>query len=177
MKTETYERLKSLYEKHKSREFGKLCQKFLAIAFQTAGYTHIEERGVQGVDFDAAKEGKEKYAVEVKTTVGKSVNFEQKDVEGLKRRKKDSYQPVLAVLRLNRFSDWILATADTIESGNLYIDSLRVHRLPELERCIGPLFDRVVEEHFEGAVQEAQTYLDKVLRSKGMKVDREGGGD
>ena len=166
MKTETYERLKGLYEKHESREFGKLCQKFLAIAFQRAGYTHIEERGVQGVDFDAAKERNEKYAVEVKTTVGKRVNFEQKDVEGLKKRKKDGYQPVLAVLRLDRFSDWILATADAIKSGNLYIDSLRVHRLPELERCIGPLFDRAVEEHFEGAMREGQYYLDKVLRQK-----------
>jgi len=169
MRTETYERLRSLYEKYGSREFGKLCQKFLAIAFQAAGYRHIEERGVQGVDFDAAKERKEKYAVEVKTTVANSISFEEKDVEGLKKRKKDGYQPVLAVLRLHRFSHWILADADSIKSGNVYIDSLRVHRLSELERCIGPLFDRIIEEHFDGAMREAQTYLDKVLRQRVMR--------
>jgi Holliday junction resolvase len=169
VKTETYERLRSLYEKHGSREFGKLCQKFLAIAFQAAGYRHIEERGVQGVDFDAAKERKEKYAVEVKTTVANSISFEQKDVEGLKKRKKDGYQPVLAVLRLHRFSHWILADADSIKSGNVYIDSLRVHRLLHLEECIAPLFDRTLEEHFDGAMREAQGYLDKALRQRVMR--------
>ncbi len=34
-----------------------------------------------------------------------------------------------------------------------------------------------VEEHFDGAMQEAQTYLDKVLRQKEMKVDGKGGKD
>lgn len=169
MKTDTYERLSALHEKHGSREFGKLCQKFLAIAFQSAGYTHIEERGVQGVDFDAAKDREEKYAVEVKTTAARSVNFEAKDVEGLGKRKKDGYEPLLAVLRLHRFSDWILAEADSIRSGNILIDSLRVYRLSELERRIAPLFDRTVEEHFDGAMKEGQAYLDKVLRQKVMR--------
>ena len=78
MKTETYEQLKNLHDNYGPQEFGKLCQKFLAVAFQMAGYSHIVERGVQGVDVDAAGEKGEKYAVEVKTTMTKSVNFEQK---------------------------------------------------------------------------------------------------
>ena len=170
MKTETYERLKSLYDRWDSREFGKLSQKFLAIAFRRGGYTHIEGRGVQGVDFDAANGQEERYAVEVKTTLARSVSFKKKDVEGLIRRKKDGYEPILAVLRLERFSDWILARAETIKSGSLYIDTLRAHRLSHLEQRIGPIFDGVLEDHFRGAMQEGQSYLDGVLRREGRRL-------
>lgn len=171
METETYERLKSLHTKYEPRRFGKLCQKFLAISFQMAGYKAVE-REVQGVDLDAAGESGDKYTVEVKTTETKSINFEPKDVDGLQERKEDGYQPILAVLRLDRFSDWIFAKADTIKPGTLYIDSLRAYRLDELERCIRPLFNKVVKEHFDGTVREAQGYLDNVLRQKGVEVRR-----
>src|SRR6266571_5934485 len=53
--------------KHGTGDFGKVAQKLLAIVFCRLGYSHIEERGVQGVDIDAGKDGS-KYAVEVKTT-------------------------------------------------------------------------------------------------------------
>lgn len=172
MKTEIYELLKKLHNKYGPQEFGKLCQKFLAISFQMAGYSHIVERGVQGVDIDAAGGNGEKYAVEVKTTVTKSVNFEQKDVDGLQKRKEDGYQSILAVLPLDRFSDWIFAKADTIKSGILYIDSLRVYRSRELERCICSRFDKAVKEHFDGTIREAQRYLDNILRQKGVEVRR-----
>ena len=170
MKTEVYERLKELHDKYGPQEFGKLCQKFLAIGFRLAGYSHIVERGVQGVDVDAAGEKGEKYTIEVKTTAGKSVNFEQKDVNGLKERKKDNYQGVLAVLRLDRFANWIFAKADTIKSGSLFIDSLRPYRLRELEAGICPFIDEAVTEHFDGTMREAQKYLDNVLRKKGVEV-------
>lgn len=172
MKTEIYDMLEKLHNKYGAQEFGKLCQKFLAIGFQMAGYSHIVERGVQGVDVDAAGESGEKYAVEVKTTVRKSIKFEQKDVDGLQKRKEDGYQPVLAVLRLDRFSDWIFAKADTIKSGSICIDLLRAYRLHELERCICPFFDKAVKEYFEGTMREAQRYLDNILRQKGVEVMR-----
>lgn len=172
MKTETYELLMKLYEKYGAREFGKLCQKFLAIGFQMAGYRHIVERGVQGVDVDVAGESGEKYAIEVKTTVTDSINFGQKDIEGLMKRKENGYQAVLAVLRLKRFSDWLFARADTIKPGNLIIDSLRAHRLPESETIrLRSRFDEAVKEHFERTLQEGQRYLDDVLRKKGIGSD------
>jgi len=170
MKTEIYEQLKKLHEKYGPQEFGKLCQKFLAIGFQLAGYGHIVERGVQGVDVDAAGEKGEKYTIEVKTTVKKLVNFEQKDVDGLQKKKVDGYLGVLAVLRLDRFSNWIFAKANTIKPGSLLIDSLRPYRLRELEGRICPLIDKAINEHFEGTMREGQGYLDTVLRHKGVEV-------
>lgn len=170
MKTETYEQLKMLHDQYAPQEFGKICQKLLAIAFKIAGYTHIVERGVQGVDVDAAGESGDKFAIEVKTTEGESIKFEQKDENGLQRRKEDGYQPLLAVLRLHRFSDWIFVKADTIRPGNIYIDSLRINRLKELEEHIAILFEEVIKEHHEGTMREAQKYLDKILQQKGVEI-------
>jgi Holliday junction resolvase len=137
-----------------------------------AGYNHIVERRVQRMDVDAAGKNGEKYAVEVKTIVTKSVNFEPKDVDGLQKRKKDGYQAVVAVLCLDRFSDWIFAKADIIKPGSLYIDSLRPYRLHELEKCICPLFDKAVKEHFDGTMRESPRYLNNLLQQKGVEVRR-----
>jgi len=170
VRTEIYEQLKKLHDRYRPQEFGKLCQKFLAIGFQLAGYDHIVERGVQGVDVDAAGEKGEKYTIEVKTTVKKSVNFEQKDVDGLQKKKVDGYLGVLAVLRLDRFANWVFAKVETIKPGSLVIDSLRPYRLSELEREICPFIDEAINQHFEGTMRESQKYLDTVLRQKGVEV-------
>jgi len=170
VRTEIYEQLKKLHDRYGPQEFGKLCQKFLAIGFQLAGYDHIVERGVQGVDVDAAGEKGEKYTIEVKTTVKKSVNFEQKDVDGLQKKKVDGYLGVLAVLRLDRFANWVFAKVETIKPGSLVIDSLRPYRLSELEREICPFIDEAINQHFEGTMRESQKYLDTVLRQKGVEV-------
>lgn len=170
MKTDIYENLFKLHKKYGPQEFGKLCQKFLAIGFRMAGYNHIVERGVQGVDVDVAGESGQKYTIEVKTTTTRHINFGEKDVDGLLNRKKDGYLPVLAVLRLDRFSTWIFAKADTIKSGSLFISTLRPYRLGELEDSICPFFDEAVNQHFRGAMLEAQKYLDNVLRQKGIEV-------
>lgn len=172
MKTEIYERLMHLRRKYGPKEFGKICQKLLAIAYRMGGYTHIVERGVQGVDVDAASKNDEKYSVEVKTTVTPSVNFGQKDFDGLNKRKEDGYQPVLAVLRLNILSDWIFAKADSINVGRMYIDLLQPYRIVKLEEFIRPLFEKAVEEHFKGILLEGQSYLDTVLRLRGVELNK-----
>jgi len=173
MKTRTYKLLKRLHEKHGPREFGKLCQKFLAIAFRMAGYGHVVERGVQGVDVDAAEESGRRHAVEVKTTEKNEVRFERKDEVGLQKRKEDGYEPVLAVLRLAPFGEWVLARADSLRPGSIHIDSLRPYRLTSLEESLRARFVGGVEDHFQGAEREAQKYLDAVLREKGIDLRRQ----
>lgn len=170
MKTEIYERLEKLHNKFGPQEFGKICQKLLAIAFRMGGYSHIIERGVQGVDVDAAGEDMEKFTIEVKTTITRDFNFEQKDHDGLKKRQEDGYSPVLAALRLDRFSDWTFAKADKLKPSRVYIDSLKIYSLKGLEEKISPLFDEAVMEHFEGTMNEGQSYLDNCLRQKGVEL-------
>src|SRR5437667_302160 len=145
MRRATYEWLMLLYERFGPREFGKLSQKLLAIAFRRAGFVHVVERGVQGVDVDAAG-GEAKYSTEVKTTVNHAIFFEAKDVAGLKERNCDGYHPLLAALRLSPLSDWLLADAEYLTAGHFFLDQLRPYRRHDLEDHLRPLFAAVVEE-------------------------------
>jgi len=172
MKIRTYELLEDLHGKFGAQEFGKICQKLLAIAFQKAGYKHIVERGVQGVDIDAAKNNEEKYAIEVKTTTKDTVKFGIKDKESLQERAKDGYKPILAILHLAILSEWYFVKADKIKpKTNLSIVLLRPYRLRDLEESISPFFNEAVEEHFEGTKMMGQEYLNSVLKRKGIEIE------
>jgi hypothetical protein len=168
MQRATYECLTDLYARHGPREFGKLCQKFLAITYRRAGFGHVVERGVQGVDVDAAG-GEVKYSTEVKTTINHAIVFQDKDVVGLEARKCDGYHPLLAALRLSPLSDWLLADAEHLQAGVFPLDQLRPYRRRDLEEPVRALFAAVVDEHAEAALAGAQGYLDNVLRQLGIE--------
>jgi Holliday junction resolvase len=170
MNLNTYQKLEELHRKFGAQEFGKLCQKFLALTFQRIGYNRVTERGVQGVDVDAAGAGDKKYTIEVKTTKQDSINFEMKDAEGLKKRSMDGYLPLLAVLRLSPLSEWYLSDVTELQVGRVSVEALRPYRFKELERRIEPVFDRSVEEHFAGTMQRGQGYLDEILRRDGVEL-------
>jgi hypothetical protein len=168
MRRATYEWLNLLYDRYGAREFGKLCQKLLAITYRRAGFIHVVERGVQGVDMDAAA-GQVKYATEVKTTINGAIVFQAKDATGLNARRADGYLPLLGVLRLSPLSDWLLADAEHLAPGRLAIDKLRPYRRHDLENHLRPLFAEVVEHHAETALAGAQAYLDGVLCQLGIE--------
>jgi hypothetical protein len=168
MRQAAYEWLCLLFDCYGPREFGKLCQKILAISYRRAGFSHVVERGVQGVDVDAAgRDGK--YTTEVKTTINGAIVVQAKDVAGLAARRADGYVPLLAVLRLAPLSDWLLAEAEHLAPGRLELDQLRPYRHHELENRLRPLFAVVVEEHAQGALAGGQAHLDGVLRRMGVE--------
>lgn len=171
MKSETYNKLSELYQKHEAQEFGKICQKLLAVAFCSAGYGHVVERGVQGVDVDAASDGGNRYSLEVKTTVKDSIVFGMKDELGLSSRAKDGYRPLLAVLQLDPLSEWYFADATRARVGSLLVESLRPYRQRDLEKVICPFFEEAVKEHYLGMMKGGQQYLDRVLKGRGAKVE------
>jgi hypothetical protein len=168
MHRSTFEWLTRLHARYGAREFGKLSQKLLAITYRHAGFFHVIERGVQGVDVDAAGD-RAKYSTEVKTTVGHAVFFQAKDVAGLEARKRDGYQPILAALRLSPLSNWLLADAEHLEPGLFPLDHLRPYRHRDLEDHLRPLFDAVVEDHAEATLASSQRYLDSVVRQLGIE--------
>lgn len=170
MRTTIYRLLTRLHSHHKPREFGKICQKFLALAYRTAGFMHVVERGVQGVDVDAANDCCEKYGIEVKTTCTDSVEFKRKDVDGLMSRCQDGYVPLLGVLRLGPLSDWWLAAAADLRAGRLCVERLRPYRRKDLEDVIKPVLDAVIEQHFEATLYRSQAYLDEILRGVGVEI-------
>ena len=170
MKSATYDLLKRLHDRYRPRRFGVLTQKLLAISYRFAGFRHVIERGVQGVDVDAANGFEERYATEVRTTVTDSVPFHQKDADGLASRGQDGYQSRLAVLQLRPLSEWYVVYAERLKVGNQLIESLRPYRDRELEQRLRPHFDQAVEDHFDDALAEGPSYLDRILRELGAEV-------
>jgi Holliday junction resolvase len=170
VRTNIYEMLKRLHSRHGPRKFGIVCQKFVAIAYRTAGLAHVVERGVQGVDVDAANGVYTKYAIEVKTTSKAEIQLKRKDLDGLKSRTQDGYLPLLGVLRLRPLSNWWLAAATELRVGCLCIESLFPYRCKDLEEFIQPHFDHVVEQHFEEMLVYSPAYLDGILRRMGVEI-------
>jgi hypothetical protein len=169
MNTHTYRRLRTLHDKHGPREFGKISQKLVALAFRIGGCDHVVERGVQGVDIDAGW-GPDKYATEIKTTESDSVLFAEKDAAGLAARQRDGYHPLLGMLRLTPLSEWLFVEAAHLKTGLLTIELLRCRRHQSLNERLRPFFDTVVEKHFSATMDGAQAYLDRILRAAGVKT-------
>lgn len=172
MKWDTFNRLEKIRNKFGSQQFGKIAQKLLALSFYEMGYTHIVERGVQGVDIDIKGEEGKKYAIEVKTTNKSSINLSSDNIQALLDRSKDSYSPIIAVLRLLIFGKWIIARTplSEISTGNILIDRLRAYRMISLERNLEPVFDNVVETHFEKILRKGERYLKKQLNKIGIET-------
>jgi hypothetical protein len=162
--------LTTLHRHHGPRQFGLICQKFVAVAYREAGFAHVVERGVQGVDVDAANGYCQRYTIELKTTRTDSVAFNRKDVDSLMNRRQDGYLPLLGVLRLVPLSDWWLADAADLRAGRLCIERLRPYRRKDLEEFIKPFLDSVIAEHFEETLRGSQAYLNEVLRGRGVEI-------
>ena len=174
MKYETIEMLKNVNNNYKI-EFGKICQKLLALSFKRAGFDIIEEREVQGVDIDASINDKIKYTIEVKTTMEQSINIKDKDIEGLAKRQKDGYKPLLAALRIGVLEDWIFAEADYLRAETYSIYLLDSYNFPELQQLITPYFEEEVKGHYYSLLNDSSNkpleYLKKELEKSGIKEE------
>lgn len=174
MKTEVIELLEKLYKRYSSKhQFGKICQMILVLAISDSNKFRVNEvRLVEGVDIDIEDESKkEKFAIEVKTTKSSKLSLRKKDIDSLRKRlESDNYQPVLAVLRIVTFSDWLFVKANSLRSGNVLIDSLRPYRIKELEDKFKPQFEHTVKSEFRNIMQKGQRYLLNKLKENGIKV-------
>lgn len=172
MNIKTLENLRELRSIYGHGPFGKIAQKFLALSFGEIGFIHIVERSVEGVDIDISDNANRKYAIEVKTTVGKSVHLDQSNIQALKKRVKDGYKPLIAGLRLDIFEEWRLSEIPVNElvAGDILIDNLRVYRVLDLERSINIAFETIVSHHFAGTMKGGQKYLTQILEETGIEV-------
>ena len=171
MKIETLEVLQKLQKKFgikgtPSGPFGKIVQKLLALSFHEMGFTNIVERGVQGADIDVTSKSNEKFTFEVKTTEKLSFPLTRDNVQALRDRTHDGYQPVIAVLRLAPFEGWVLAKIlmDEIKTGEVLIESLRPYRMKDLENQLSPIFDNVAQKHLAGILKEGEQYLKREFK-------------
>lgn len=175
MKMETLKHLQDLQKKFGVRgspsgPFGKIVQKLLALSFHEAGFTNIVERGVQGVDIDITGSPEQKFTFEVKTTEKLSISLSSDNIDALRDRSKDGYSTIIAVLRLSPLEDWILAKfpINEIPTGGVLIESLRRYRMKDLESQLSPIFDKVVQKHFDGTLKRGEQYLKEQLKQAGI---------
>jgi hypothetical protein len=171
MKASTFQLLVRLRDKYGPGLFGKIAQKLLAVAFYEASFSHVVERGVQGVDLDAANGDGQKYTLEVKTTDGQTVSLSKENLDALRVRAVDGYVPVIAALRLHMFEDWLFAgiPLSELQPGLIPFSRLRAYRLRQLEQRVCPVFEAVVEQHFTAVLAHGERYLIDLLEQRPSK--------
>ncbi len=165
MKHETHVKLARL-RAEVGREYGKLVQKLLAIAFLETNVEKLVERSTQGIDLEMAIAG-ERCVFEVKTSASDAVRLTPKDLEGLDRLVEDGARVYLAVLTNGPFEDWILARyvpGEFPTGKDLTSFPFRAHRDRNLEQRILTDFDRVVDRDVHIAITRRQGGLDEVLQ-------------
>lgn len=170
----TFQRLRQIRDKFGPGIFGKITQKLLALAFYEAGFDHVVEREVQGVDIDVAAGEDKRYALEVKTTGGESVSISRENIDALKDRAKDGYKPLIAAFRMQMFEDWMFAGIPLrrLEPGFVPFTKLRSYRNRELENLICPTFEQVVNQHFSNVLIKGEHYLNEILAQKRERHSR-----
>ena len=165
MKHEAYEKLE-LLRADVGREYGKLVQKLLAIAFLETGADKLVERSTQGIDLELEIAG-ERLVFEVKTSESASVRLSPKDLEGLDRLVRDRARVYIAVLVGGPLEDWIFARYHPGEfpaGKDLTSFPFRAHRDRELEQRITTAFERALAAHTHTAITRRQSGLDEVLQ-------------
>lgn len=172
MNLQTLILLRRLHEEFGAGPFGKIAQKLLALSLVDLEFTHVVERGVQGVDIDASG-NMGKFALEVKTTEGSSVSLSSENIDALRGRVRDGYTPLIAALRLAPLERWICARVPLNElyPGEVSIYRLRAYRTHEIERPLAGAFQQVVREHFRGTLRGGQGYLNRQLKKMGIDVE------
>ncbi len=167
MNFDTHRRLGDLAEAT-GQEYGKLVQKFLAIAFCESGAHRVTERSTQGIDIEVVLADGRPLAVEVKTTLTGVVTFASGNINGLENSLARGYEPYLAVLGSRLVDDWLLARFWTgeIQANRTYSPNrLRPYRDAALEALLSPLFEQAVVKHGDTAMRDRQGGLDAVMRA------------
>jgi len=147
------------------KEYGKLLQKLLAIAFLETGVEQLVDRCTQGIDLEV-RVGGARLAFEVKTCEEDQISLGKKDLDGLERQRSEGVEAYVAVLGGGLLDDWIFVSYHPGElppGKKLSTFQLRPYRNRELENRIRSSFEEAVARHANTAVYDRQPGLDRVL--------------
>lgn len=175
MHSATFDYLKAIQQhlnkkSKKDNGFGKTCQILLAIAFCRLGY-QVKNHCSEGVDIDIwHPSNSSSYSIEVKTTSKNTVQLGQKDVEDWEKKSREGYKTAFAVLRIELLSDWIVANAKGIPTGNIPLGRLQSRAIPELQEEVKGKFPEVLADYATNILNKPQedvlAYLDKCLEKE-----------
>jgi Holliday junction resolvase len=173
MNIDVYYKLEDILNKWGGKIFGQICQDLLALSFAEMGCNpaSIEVHNIEGVDIVIDDTNFGKYAIEVKTTSKDTINFGEKDHNGLKKFSQRGYISILAVLRLDIMKEWIFANAKKLKpKSNLSVNSLYTDEA-FMKKCnsINENFEKLVKENYEGIFKKGEKYLKEKLKEKNIK--------
>ena len=147
------------------KEYGKLIQKLLGLAFLESGAEHLVESSIQGIDLQVRLAGID-HAFEVKTSEGPDITLAKKDLDGMTGHARQGHAVFVATLTSGLFTNWLFARFHPGElpaGKKLSAFQLRPYRSRDLERRITPAFESAVERYAELATTERQRGLDRIL--------------
>jgi len=173
MDTEVYDILIKIYEGCGAQIFGQICQDLLVLSIVETGCNpeSIEVHNIEGVDIVIDDSNFGKYAIEVKTTKGNTVNFGRKDCEGLRKYSENKYEVILAVLKIDLQKEWIFADASRKKiKSNLQVNALYTSdKYKEFAKKVNQNFERLVKENYKGILEKGEMYLREKLKEKRIK--------
>ena len=133
-----------LNQKYGARQFGHICQIFLALTLIQIGFRVPVFNTIGRPDMEAITEN-ERYSIEVKTG-GKEIGLIDKDVNSIR---KPGYEPVLAIFTYPDLEcSWIMANAESLSSGTFHKSELKELSIGHLEKRINKTFENIVEKNF-----------------------------
>jgi len=173
LNTDVHYKLENIHNTWKDKIFGQICQDLLTLSFAEMGCNpaSIEVHNIEGVDIVIDDTNFGKYAIEVKTTSGKTINFGEKDYKGLKKYAENNYSIILAVLKMDLHSEWILAdVSGRAQNSNLKVNALYTEdKYKELAERVNKNFEKLAKENYEGILESGEKYLKEKLKEKEIR--------
>jgi Holliday junction resolvase len=173
METGVYFKLVDLRNRYGEQVLGQICQDLLALSFVKIGCNpaSISVHNIEGVDiiFDDNNFGK--YAIEVKTTSNDEITFGKKDYDGLRKYLHNDYKPILAILKIGYFKDWVFIEGErlprpcTLNVNGLYTSE----EYKGLAEKINKAFEELVLCYGREILNKGQGFLKEKLKNEGIR--------
>jgi len=156
-----------LVREARNKDYGKLTQKFLALAFLDIGANRVTDRAVQGIDLEVVLADRN-LAFEVKTTAGSGVYVSSKDLDGLQARREEGFGTMLAVLGGQLTDEWLfLPVPGTDLRADMRFEINRMSPFADkaLSQLIQVSFEKMVVDYGEEAIKGSQPALNRILEA------------
>jgi Holliday junction resolvase len=166
----SFEKLKEILDKFGSKETGQICQNLLALCFVDIGVlpSCIDVRNHEGIDIIIDDQNFGKIAIEVKTTSGSIINLGNKDYEGLDKYRKNGYIAVFAILKIDRYGEWIFyepwRKVKSLSVGQIYNSGKF-----KFAEMLNDSFEKLLNDLFDDIMNFGCKFLDKKLKEMGLK--------
>jgi hypothetical protein len=144
---------------------GKILQRLLEVAFHESGYRLVDERLSEGTDFDVMSRTQpaERYAFEVRTTIGFSVPVKIEDLRLLDERAADGYQTGLAAFRIAPGGCWVLIERGWLLPGLVRVALGTSRGWRDLARRVNDTFNDAVARYGEAVLRDGLDGLSRAV--------------